>query len=105
MNTPCSLSQRALLAAATPRIANGISRTCARCGDGSELTPARYHGPLTGPPLESTRATTWRLARRSVEWQARSSPARPGSGGERAGRAVGHKERSPAARGDHAVVD
>src|SRR5262245_51334274 len=47
MNTPCSLSQRALLTAATPRIANGISRTCARCGDGSELTPARYHGPLT----------------------------------------------------------
>src|SRR5690349_6732363 len=47
MNTPCSLSQRALLAAATPRIANGISRTCARCGDGSELTPARYHRPLT----------------------------------------------------------
>jgi hypothetical protein len=30
-------------------------------------------------------------------------PAR--SGGERAGGAVGHKERGPAGRGDHAVLD
>src|SRR5262249_18559510 len=65
MNTPCSLSQRALLAAATPRIANGISRTCARCGDGSELTPARYHGPLTD--LRSNHAGRDRQLRGAVD--------------------------------------